>query len=85
MHRLAILMSVTTLAVGAAACDEDDEPITPPTLSVTASPTSFAPGGETTLSITVTDFNLVDPATHGHDGHGHDHGAADLKLTPRPD
>jgi hypothetical protein len=58
-------------ALALAACSSD-----PPTLSVTASPTTLRSGEKTTLSIAVENFELVDPARHAalrvaHEGDPH--------------
>jgi len=55
-----------------------------PTISVTASPTTFANGGSTTLTIEVTDFELREPPTsHALVAaqHDHDHETGDTELT----
>ena len=43
------------------ACGGDE----PPTISIAVTPTAFGTGGQTTLTVTVTHFSLVDPS-HTH-------------------
>lgn len=61
-----------------------------PTIAVTASPTTFASGGSTTLTVDVTDFELRAPpeahqaltvAQHDHGDHDHDHGDSGETLS----
>jgi hypothetical protein len=64
-------MSRTLLAAGllalvsAAACGSDPSP----TIAVTADRTSFTSGSTVTFTVTVTDFELRDPASTAHSGH----------------
>ena len=62
------LVFIATMAF--VACGGD----TPPSISVTASPTSFTSGSTVTFTITVTDFELrMPPDVSGSGGHGSGH------------
>lgn len=80
------LFAVCLALLVAAACgnDEAQTPVdaTPaidaslePALSVTANPTTIAPGGTVTLTVMTTNFNIVNPmtATAVRPGEGHYH------------
>jgi hypothetical protein len=63
------LLATCLLALGAG-CHSEDGP--PPTLSISLDPTTITEGGTTTLTVSVTNFELVDPgAGHAHDGDDH--------------
>jgi hypothetical protein len=59
------------LGLGAACAPAESDPV----ITASASPSQVAPGGTTTLSVEVDNFELVDPATHTDvvEGEGHYH------------
>ena len=72
---------LTTLALAATACGGDDAP----TVMVSASKTTLTSGDMTTLTVTVTNFELRDPTAHAHAltvaDTGHEHEATGEEVT----
>jgi hypothetical protein len=69
MRTLVVL--AVALAFGAACSPVESDPV----ITASASPSQVAPGGTTTVSVEVDNFELVDPATHTEvvEGEGHYH------------
>ena len=74
MRRICVPTLASLFVLTAFACGEGDPAIT----AISVNPSTVAPGGEVTLTVTIENFNLVNPDDHGG-GHGlraaqHDHG-----------
>ena len=75
MQRFAIALGIFTAACGSSKPTAVDARATAPTVAVTASPATVAPGDTVTFAITVERFKIISPLTQPpvKDGEGHYH------------